>query len=705
MVASTSPTTDEGQRAGGKQIKFCENCEKLHPGEHKNASKDTKSIKISDVVQDRTGCVFCKFLSDHFSNTISDHEKKNGYFNLKFRQVACDQDRELQFPQYDELIVWVGAPLRAQQYDKDYEEKTHLIFGVSADYNPGSENKGPFRTTYLGNRTDSNEHLDSLKTWIKYCQHNHPGCYEDPENLPFLPSRCLHVGKDFLRLRDSEQQGRGRYMTLSHCWGPKPRAPEINITHTTSTTTSNLEDRKKYIDESQLPLTFRNAISLARQLSIDYIWIDSLCIIQHGDLDQEKGQEMPKMGDYYSNAHVTVAATFAENGKIGCFSEFSIGDFVPLLYDDGGPDTTQRYAFVYTKESANSKYAKLVENGHLLRRGWTLQEWLLSRRIVHYANGQVFFACRSAEPQTAEGEAVTNYFKGKPQLLSTLNLNNMGHKPSSTLSFGRSRKKKPTLSIVQWYHFVNIFSRLSLTQNSDRLDGVLGIAVTMEKTFDSQQSGKGLKYLRYAGLWSTDMHFGLLWENFNPGTAKLSNCKELPPTWSWAALTGPVAWFLPERDASSRNACQFQLPMGDDKFLTITGKTKKLHRGPRFNNVEAVQYLEHTGMPYSNKERFLYGLRRGSNGDLAEMVGWCSLDQSPASENGKEWEEVQALHILTRQAPGGLAYGHIRTTHDVFVVLLVKEGQSQGVFKRIGIGRIWQKGFFRDVKVDTLKLE
>lgn len=54
---------------------------------------------------------------------------------------------------------------------------------------------------------------------------------------------------------------------------------------------------------SELPRTFRNAVEIVRACALNYIWIDSLCIIQDkgpqgSNPDWEK--ESMKMGDIYA---------------------------------------------------------------------------------------------------------------------------------------------------------------------------------------------------------------------------------------------------------------------------------------------------------------------------------------------------------------------------------------------------------------------
>jgi len=57
------------------------------------------------------------------------------------------------------------------------------------------------------------------------------------------------------------------YAALSHCWA---RLTPLTLT------TSNLATLKRGIADSELPKTFRDAVSVTRSFQYRYIWIDSL---------------------------------------------------------------------------------------------------------------------------------------------------------------------------------------------------------------------------------------------------------------------------------------------------------------------------------------------------------------------------------------------------------------------------------------------
>jgi hypothetical protein len=83
--------------------------------------------------------------------------------------------------------------------------------------------------------------------------------------MDFLPTRVLDFGLEEMNLDDlkvkvihADGRRREKYMTLSHCWGPRSHV-------TTQLLTQNLaEYETKGIPLHQLPNTFRHAVLFTR---------------------------------------------------------------------------------------------------------------------------------------------------------------------------------------------------------------------------------------------------------------------------------------------------------------------------------------------------------------------------------------------------------------------------------------------------------
>lgn len=107
---------------------------------------------------------------------------------------------------------------------------------------------------------------------------------------------------------------RGTYVALSYCWGTSQK--NVLLTRATVKRFQTIG-----LDVAQLPQTIQDAILVTRNLGVRYIWIDALCIIQNEPELENFKLEAPKMGEYYSNAYVTLAAGSATDCAEGFLND------------------------------------------------------------------------------------------------------------------------------------------------------------------------------------------------------------------------------------------------------------------------------------------------------------------------------------------------------------------------------------------------
>jgi|SRR5436853_3533259 len=136
----------------------------------------------------------------------------------------------------------------------------------------------------------TSEHIDSVESWecaqrwLQKCSTDHPDCRSNLHYSPHeYPTRLLDIGRSeaaYIRLCEaSELPSNATYMTLSHCWGEQ--VP-------TRLLTSNYASFLHRIPSQMLPRTFADVIGITRRFNVQYLWIDSLCIIQDQISDWEK---------------------------------------------------------------------------------------------------------------------------------------------------------------------------------------------------------------------------------------------------------------------------------------------------------------------------------------------------------------------------------------------------------------------------------
>jgi hypothetical protein len=306
------------------------------------------------------------------------------------------------------------------------------------------------------------------------------------------------------------------YATLSHCWG---KADFIQ------TTKETLDQRKQGIKWADLPRTFQDAIEIVRALNIQFLWIDSLCIVQNDDLDWKR--ESACMAGIYSNSFLNIAATGSFDSSGGCLSQrrlmrisrnLDIQSFPVNAHSDTANSTVfVRPSFdpVHHRYSTNSNRESDPPDTQvtpLLSRAWVFQERQLALRTIHFHPSEMVMECKSNFSCECTG-----LDKAVP----------------------KSRRSSLDMKLLHtnevyncWFEVVQEYSKLRLTRKSDRLVALAGVATVF-------QLHLGSGYL--TGLWKGDIIRGLLWDvtknqRIWPHRKFRRLQHQFAPSWSWASL-------------------------------------------------------------------------------------------------------------------------------------------------------------------------
>jgi hypothetical protein len=258
----------------------------------------------------------------------------------------------------------------------------------------------------------SEDSLIFVNACLRSCIENHGFCRQTGGSLP---ARLLDVGtRDDGRIRlieTIEYTGSPEYIALSYCWGNSVA---------TMTTRASLEQMKTGIEVSELPQTYIDAVLFTRELGIQYLWIDALCVIQDSFEDWER--ESTIMGGIYAGARLTIAASSitaavqpflrrddpagspASQGQQEIFSE--------RIYDNGDSVLVNARLIpesgVHWKWQDNSDPRSVPEP--LSRRGWTLQERLLATRLLSISETELQWTCQ--QTVICECRSRLNYRRG-----------------------------------------------------------------------------------------------------------------------------------------------------------------------------------------------------------------------------------------------------------------------------------------------------
>ncbi|KAI6362793.1 hypothetical protein MCOR25_006115 [Pyricularia grisea] len=390
-------------------------------------------------------------------------------------------------------------------------------------------------------------------SWIDECLSSHALCLKAGSvDSGWLPTRLIDVGRQGeiqnVRLVTTASEPTllgsfARYATLSHCWGT---ASFLTLTK------SRFGDLSRGIPLANLPRTFQEAITVCHHLSIGYIWIDSLCIIQD-DVDDWLSESV-RMESVYANGFINIAASISQESSQGLFRRRDPSQSPvrhPLEVDfegTNGADCEETTEYEEQQESkqkgrqlhkclivSREEWMSDVEQSTLAMRGWVLQERLLSPRILIFGNRQIYWQCF----QTLRSE------EGTPMLRPI-------YDKDIKIPFGRALKDHHDYQgedgtkrlLALWNQIVSIYCRAQLTKPTDRLVALSGLAKAFSQKLPQD------KYL--AGMWQSNLRLDLLWKcNYyfeyyslaatpsSSSSPSLQQTEYCAPTFCWASASLP----------------------------------------------------------------------------------------------------------------------------------------------------------------------
>ena len=476
--------------------------------------------------------------------------------------------------------------------------------------NPASRyiKKRPFNTS-----PGSEETFRLVRDWMAECQNSHSSC---PGFQPLqMPSRVLDVGTEQLpeTLKVVETSGLqvAPYIALSYCWGPIPSLTAL---------TQNIQRLKQNVEYEDLPRTLQDAVRTCRELRIRYLWVDALCIIQDDPIDS--AQVISSMPQIYSQACITISASRAQGSHIGFLGERTLRDLVLE------PDRIFKLGYIYP----NGELGSLIFYGLVINtrpepieeRGWTLQEKLLSARILRYGPQALLWVCKSSYPRS-------QYMDGGKV--------NSGHTINSIPK-----------DLEEWYELVREYGTRKISVPGDRLVAVAAIA---------EETGKILRDRYLAGIWWSSMPKGLLWRGPSGLGVRPKKKRQLcvAPTWSWASADCVSCSTYPVTRGDFQIEvlkCDTQLkfphlPFGavESGQLVIRGRLKPQKYFP--NKVYKINISENIVRDSETVKDSL--MPEGESGcvEISWDITKVELDSLTEQENGIDFIQVQYLEFYTKK--------------------------------------------------------
>lgn len=461
-------------------------------------------------------CPICLTISDKFRE-IS--EKGNSDQNHELLPVSIKLWRESAVFIEGKIDPYQISSFSAQVGDSEFDFSLRpydIGFEAHQEY--------PF-DQYGDTSTGSPKALSVAKHWLQICQTSpkHSFCrdtYGSPGTRSPLPTRVLNVGS-----KDREPflfEGNGLkepYCILSYCWGLPGNA---------ITTKDNFSHRTQSIPLVSLPTLLRQAVLATRSLGYKYIWIDALCIIQ--DDPDDWSREAAAMHELYSQADLTFTSLVAADSRDNLFELRPRETARPTPLKIGLPKKNRHpfngSVFEFAAYPGYHDNMECVIEGPVHQRAWTLQEHLMSTRVVYFGPGILHWECLCSYRLEPDPDGLCiDYVREELETRRKLKL--------AVKTLQQQKLPHPSMAspIAVWHSQVEEFTKRKLTKQSDRIPAFLAISKVLCTAGGDEFAG---------GLW-TGRHLipSMCWRLEQADEAVIRG-----PSWTWGSRSGAVSYDL-----------------------------------------------------------------------------------------------------------------------------------------------------------------
>ncbi len=344
-----------------------------------------------------------------------------------------------------------------------------------------------------------------ISDWARDCCQSHPEC----GNFNWSrknPTRLIHILSDSsIQVVDARYIDFVQYIALSYCWGAESQgAMKRGVDGERRTVKANIGRRQQPFPTTDLRKTIQDVVILAKGIGVQYIWVDSVCIIQDSDVDW--ATEASLMARVYSNSYFTLCSLAASHADAALIR----------------PRDAWKYPTVSCQLASQHLTVvglpldDLKQRAPYSSRAWILQEEKLSPRILYWTPQRMYWSCMTR----VISEHIWN--QNQRQLLHAVD------EPSLTQSFLRASRDGKDL-YWHWKDMIEDYTRRTLTHSKDRFPALSGLAARYQLAQDDDA------YL--AGLWRNTIAEDLAWRvEFPVPHHRLGGRIEDTPSWSWASL-------------------------------------------------------------------------------------------------------------------------------------------------------------------------
>jgi hypothetical protein len=521
MLVWKAPLGSGRESAGTASL--CETCQKvdllnLFSTDYRSPEPDGdcfEQVNSLPNIRTQVNCPLCRAMLQIISSS--------GYSKVHRPSFVRDQDAiYLEARRNDYALCGINYRFKIEKFvhsclhietaEKAFHDKIVLI-------SEGDDSKNVRRPLFAKLRL-INEYVDFkiFQDWLDCCSTNHvETCSYQPvkTNDPQFEGRqrVLDVSTRSIIQKDLTEI---RYATLTYVWGADfARKAASPLWHGLSSSQQLPSD---------LPRTFTDAIYVCNKLGIPYLWIDSLCIDQGDPID--KDIQIRHMDAIYQGSYLTIVAIEGDNPNFGLpgVSNRRQHPFYRNSFECAGAQFGIVPGFVPSTKIWNT-------------RAWTLQEALLSGRLLVFNEAYVSFYCGGG---------------GKREDLSHLDEDSIlcgepwrpysTWEPNSGSAFSTDFRTGP-FDMHNYCNLVNLYSSRKMSNPMDALNAVSGL-------LEFWVRNDNLQFI--AGLPTANFSDSLIWF----GSDHAVRGHPQLPTWCWAAwqgnITYPIVSLKPNQAIASR---------------------------------------------------------------------------------------------------------------------------------------------------------
>ncbi|KAF2404894.1 HET-domain-containing protein [Trichodelitschia bisporula] len=279
---------------------------------------------------------------------------------------------------------------------------------------------------------------------------------------------------------------------------------------------------------TQIPRSVKDAMSLCRKIGQRYLWVDRFCLLIVGDTLE---QQLASMDMIYRGAQLTIVAA------AGLEADSGLPPFNLRPEDNKRFFHTEKVMGKDLIACPNPKgTAAAIAESYWASRGWTMQEYALSRRAVVFTGQQAFFVCEQTKWAEDFGLGLWN--------------DHHDEQPDWEIPCTRIHENDiySTQFLEPYSRLVGEYIRRQFTVETDILRGCAGMLSRLADGIGQH----------VCGLPSREFGVGLQWTVDKPATIKR---RDQFPSWSW------TGWVTTSK--SRRGAGMYHNHLLDNTFSTL----------------------------------------------------------------------------------------------------------------------------------------